>query len=122
MPKSTDRPEGRSQNLSSAPGDMVSLDRKTCHELGKLVGKSLDQLQIVRQSEILLTSLEHHLSKLADETGDKDFEIAKGILLLRYWLDCVPEFQGDITDWLQTAFQTLQVVLATNDLGGGGDE
>jgi hypothetical protein len=122
MPKSTDRPEGRSQNLSSAPGDMVSLDRKTCHELGQLVGKSLDQLQIVRQSEVLLSSLEHHLSKLADEVGDKDLEIARSLLLLKYWLDCVPEFQTDITEWLQTAVQTLQVVLAASELGRGKNE
>lgn len=97
------------------------LDRKTCHELGKLIGRSIDQLQIARQSEIMLTSLEHHLLELADDTGDKDFEIAKSLLLLRYWLDCVPEFQADIAGWLQEAFQTLQVVLAASELGGGDE-
>ena len=120
MPKNDAAPVGRSQKLILP--DIVAIDRKTCHELGKLVGKSLDQLQIVRQSEILLSSLEHHLSKLADEVGDKDLEIARSLLLLRYWLDCVPEFQTDITEWLQTAVQTLQVVLSASDLGGGGDE
>jgi hypothetical protein len=120
MPKNDATPVGRSQKLIS-PG-LVAIDRKTCNELGKLIGRSIDQLQIIRQSEILLTSLEQHLSKLADETGDENLEISKGILLLRYWLDCIPEFQGDITSWLQTAFQTLQVVLAASDLGGGGDE
>lgn len=120
MPKNDAAPVGRSQNLISP--DLVAIDRKTCHELGKLVGRSIDQLQIIRQSEIMLTSLEYHLSELADETGDKDLEIAKGILLLKYWLDCVPGFQVDINDWLQKAFQTIQVVLAASDLGGGGDE
>jgi hypothetical protein len=120
MPKNDAGAEGRSQKLTSP--DMVAIDRKTCHELGKLIGQSIDQLQIIRQSEIMLTSLEHHLSELADDTGDRAFEIAKGILLLKYWLDCVPEFQSDITEWLQTAFQILQVVLAASDLGGGGNE
>jgi hypothetical protein len=119
MPKNDATPEGRSQKLISP--DLVVIDRKTCHELGKLVGRSLDQLQIIRQSEIMLTSLEHHLSELADNTGDKDFEIAKSLLLLKHWLDVVPEFQADITEWLQKAVQTLQVVLVASDLGGGNE-
>jgi hypothetical protein len=120
MPKNDATPEGRSQKLTSP--DMVMIDRKTCHELGKLIGKSIDQLQVVRQSEILLTSLEHHLSELANNRElDKNFETAKGILLLKYWLDCVPEFQSDITEWLQEAFQALRVVLAASNLGGGDE-
>ena len=121
MPKKEPVAETRSQSLTFSSPDMVMLDRKTCHELGKLVGRSIDQLQIIRQSEIMLTSLEHHLSELADDTGDKDFEIAKGLLLLKHWLDVVPEFQADITEWLQTVFQTLQIVLAASKLGGGDE-
>jgi hypothetical protein len=69
----------------------------------------------------MLTSLEHHLSELADDTGDENFEMAKGLLLLKSWLDCVPEFQADITEWLQRAFKILQVVLAASNLGGGDE-
>ena len=120
MTRSNDCPSGQAKILASP--DMVMLDRKTCHELVNLIGRSIDQLQVVRQSEIMLTSLEHHLVELADNTGDRDFEITKGILLLKYWLDCVPEFQTDISEWLQAAFQTLQVVLAASELGGGGGD
>jgi len=116
MPKNDATPKGRSQKLTSP--DMVMIDRKTCHELGKRIGKSIDQLQTIRHCEIMLTSLESHLCGLADRERDKEFEISKGILLLKYWLDCVPEFQTEISEWLQEAFQTLQVVLAASELGG----
>jgi hypothetical protein len=120
MPKNDATPEGRSQKLTSA-SEMVSLDRKTCHELGKLIGQSIDQLQTIRHCEIMLTSLESHLYELADRERGEEFEISKGILLLKYWLDCVPEFQTEISERLQKAFQTLQVVLAASELGGGDE-
>jgi hypothetical protein len=119
MPKNDATPEGRSQKLTSP--DMVMIDRKTCHELGKLIGKSIDQLQTVRHCEIMLTSLESHLYGMADRERDKEFEISKGIVLLKYWLDCVPEFQTEMSEWLQKAFETLQVVLAASELGGGDE-
>jgi hypothetical protein len=118
MPKNDATPEGRSQKLTSAPGDMVSLDRKTCHELGKLVGRSIDALQTIRHCEIIITSLEHHLSELEDKELAKSPDIAKALLLLQYWLDFVPETHTEIDGWLTKAFQTLQIVLATSELGG----
>jgi len=120
MPKNEPIAETRSQKLTSP--DMVMIDRKTCHELGKRIGKSIDQLQTIRHCEIMLTSLEYHLSELADSRElDKSLEIDRGILLLRYWLNCVPEFQTEMAGWLQEAFQTLQVVLAASELGGGDE-
>lgn len=109
-----------SQKLTSPK--MVTIDRKTCHELGKRIGKSIDQLQTIRCREIMLTSLEYHLSELADDSElQNSFEIGKGILLLKYWTDSVPEFQTEIAEWLQEAFQTLQAVLAASELGGGDE-
>jgi hypothetical protein len=125
MAKIDATPKGRSQKLTSP--DMVTLDRKTCHELGKLIGQSIDQLQDVCCCEIMLTSLEYHLSELADEESagdrnpDKSFEIGKGILLLRYWLGCVPQSQSEIAGRLQDAFKTLQTVLVASELGGGDE-
>jgi hypothetical protein len=120
MPKNDAGAEGRSQKLMSP--DLVTIDRKTCHELGKRIGKSIDQLQNIRCCEIMLTSLEYHLSELADDSDlQNSFEIGKGILLLKYWTDCVPEFQTEIAEWLQEAFQTLQTVLAASELGGGNE-
>jgi hypothetical protein len=98
--------------------EMVMIDRKTCHELNKLIGQSIDQLQRIRHCEIMLTSLESHLYELADRERDKSFEITKGLLLLKHWLDCVPESQTEIDGRLQKAFQTLKVVLAASQLGG----
>ena len=120
MPKNDATPEGRSQKLTSP--DMVMIDRKTCRELGKLIGNSIDQLQTIRHCEIMLTSLEYHLSELANDTERDSFEIGKGILLLKYWLDSVPEFQTEMAGWLQKAFETIQVALAANELGGGSNE
>jgi hypothetical protein len=119
MPKNDATPEGRSQKLTSP--DMVMIDRKTCHEIGKLIGNSIDQLQTIRHSEIMITSLESHLYGLADRNRDTAFEITQSLLLLRYWLDCVPGFQAEIDERLQKAFQTLQVVLAASELGGGDE-
>jgi hypothetical protein len=120
MPKNDATPEGRSQKLMLP--DLVTIDRKTCHELGKRIGKSIDQLQSIRRCEIILTSLEYHLSELADDSDlQNSFEIGKGILLLKYWIDCVPESQTEIFEWLQEAFQTLQTVLTASELGGGNE-
>jgi hypothetical protein len=121
MPKNDATPEGRSQKLTSAPGDMVSLDRKTCHELGKLIGRSIDALQTIRHCEIILTSLDHHLSELEDRDLATSPDVSKALLLLQYWLDFVPESQTEMAGWLQKAFQTIQVVLAANELGGGNE-
>jgi hypothetical protein len=121
MPKNDATPEGRSQKLLSP--DMVMIDRKTCHELNKLIGNCIDQVQNIRHCEIMLTSLEYHLSELADDRARNDeFEIGKGILLLRYWLNVVPKNQTELSGWLQKAFETLQVVLAASQLGGDGNE
>ena len=119
MPKNDATPKGRSQKLTSP--DMVAIDRKTCHELGKLIGRSLDQLQAIRHCEIFLTSLDHHLSELEDKELAKSPDIAKALLLLQHWLDFVPETQTGVDNWLTEAFKTLQVVLATSDLGGGDE-
>jgi hypothetical protein len=119
MPKNDATPEGRSQKLTSP---MVTLDRKTFKELGKLIGNSIDQMQTIRHCEIMLTSLEYHLSELANNKDlHNSFEIGKGLLLLKYWTDVVPEFQTDISGWLEKAFETIQVALAANELGGGNE-
>jgi len=121
MPKNDAGAEGRSQKLTSP--DMVTIDRKTFTELGKLIGNSIDQIQVIRHREIMLTSLEYHLSELADNKElNNSFEIGKALLLLKCWLDVIPEFHTDIDCWLQKAFETIQVALAANELGGGGHE
>jgi hypothetical protein len=119
MPKNDVTPQGRSQKLTSP--DMVMIDRKTCHELGKLIGQSIDQLQNIRHCEIFLTSLNHHLSELEDKQLAASLDICKALLLLEHWLSVVPETQTDIDDWLTKAFKTVQVVLAASDLGGGNE-
>jgi hypothetical protein len=119
MPKNDATPEGRSQKLTSP--DMVMIDRKTCHELGKLIGRSIDQLQTIRHCEIFLTSLDHHLSELEDKELAKKPDIAKALLLLQHWLDFVPETQTEIDEWLTQAFHTLQTVSVASKLGGGNE-
>ena len=119
MPKNDAGAEGRSQSLTFAPGDMVTLDRKTYRELMRLVGSSSDAIQSLRHCEIIITSLENHLSTLEDKELLRSLDIAKALLLLRYWLDSVPKAQTEIDGWLTKAFLTFQVVLAANDMGGG---
>jgi hypothetical protein len=117
MPKNDATPEGRSQKLTSP--NMVMLDRKTYQDLMSLIGRSIDTLQNIRHCEIIITSLDHHLSEMENKELGKSPEIAKALLLLQYWLDSVPESHAEIDGWLTNSFQTLQVVLAASKLGGG---
>jgi hypothetical protein len=121
MPKNDATPEGRSQKLTFSSGDMVALDRKTYQDFMNLVGRSVDQLQNIRQCEIIITSLEHHLSELEDKELLQSLDIAKALLLLQYWLDVVPQAHTEIDDWLTQAFHTLQTVSVASKLGGGNE-
>jgi hypothetical protein len=119
MPKNDATPEGRSQKLTSP--NMVMIDRKTYQDFMNLVGRSVDQLQNIRQCEILITSLEHHLSELEDKELLQSLDISKALLLLQYWLDIVPQAHTEIDGWLTEAFHTLQTVLVASNLGGGNE-
>ena len=120
MPKNDATPEGRSQKLTSP--EMVMIDVKTVRELGKLIGRSIDQMQTIRHCEIMLSSLEYHLSEMADDAEQQNsFQIGKGTLLLKYWLDVVPDYCVEIIDWQCKAFGIIQVALAASNLGGGNE-
>jgi hypothetical protein len=121
MPKNEPIAETRSQSLTFSSPDMVMLDRKTYQDLMNLIGRSIDRLQEIRHCEIIITSLDHHLSEMENKELGKSPEIAKALLLLQYWLDSVPESHAEIDGWLTNSFQTLRVVLAASKLGGGDE-
>lgn len=121
MPKNDAGAEGRSQKLTFSSANMVCIERKTYQDLMNLIRRSIDQLQIIRHCEIVLTSLDHHLSEMEDKELGGSQEIAKALLLLQYWLDFVPETHTEIDGWLTESFKILQTVLAASKLGGGNE-
>jgi hypothetical protein len=122
MPKKEPIAKVRSQSLTFASGDMVTLDRKTLQEILKLTGKSIDALQNVRHCEILISSLDHHLSEIGNpELARYHDDINKALLLVQYWLGFAPDNHRDIDKWLNQAIESMQVVLAASELGGNNE-
>jgi hypothetical protein len=118
MPKNDATPEGRSQSLTFAPGDMVTLDRKTYRELMKLVGRASDAVLSLRECEIMITSLDRHIRHMAAKNQENSLDISQALLLSQCWKDMAPDTHKHLDDCLSKAFETLQVVLAATDLGG----
>lgn len=118
MPMPARHPDGRSQFLSLAQGEMISLDRHTLDEALKLIGSCINLVKNARHCEIFLTSLALSLSKWSElEIADED-EICKLQVLLQPYLDVVPESLEDVEELLNDTSANLQVILAASRLGG----
>lgn len=121
MPDSVERPCGRSQFLSLAPKEMISLDRHTLDEVVRLIAGCINLVKNARHCEIFLTSLDHSLRQWSElEIADED-EICKLQVLLQPWLDVVPESLQDIEELLNDTSGTLQMVLTASRLGGSNE-
>jgi hypothetical protein len=100
---------GKSPNA----GDQICIDRKTFKQLLSLIICCADNLVNPRDCEIFLTSLDIYLSE------NESPEPRKSLLLLNHYRDVVPEALEEIADWLQEATETINVILAASELGGG---
>jgi len=119
MPKSEGCPEGRSQFLSLAPREMVSLDRPTLEGVLQLIVRCIGAIKNARHCEIFLTSLHHSLCEWSELELANEDEITKLQLLLNYWLEVVPESLEEVEDSLKESTQTLQTIFVASRLGGG---
>lgn len=95
----------RSQNSTSLLANLIIVDRKTLRNLSRVLLRCLDDVQAVNHSEIMLTSLDNYLSE------EKNVNINKSILLLRYWLEFSPERLKQVEDRLDEAHETMKVIL-----------
>jgi len=120
MPKNDAGAEGRSQKLTLP--DMVTMDRKTYQNLMRLIGNSIDRVQSLRHHEVIITSLNFHLSELEYKELATSLDISKALLLLEIWENSVPNHHADIAQQLDYAFHTLNVALAASKLGGDSNE
>jgi hypothetical protein len=116
MPKNDASPEGRSQKLTLP--DMVAMDGKTYRNLMRLIGNSIDTLENVRHREVMITSLQHHLSELEDSELATSLEVNKALLLVELWLEVCPDYHTEIASELQHVFYNLNLVLTASQLGG----
>jgi len=114
-----DCPKGRSQFLSLAPREMVSLDRQTLEKVLGLIVQCRRAIKNARHCEIFLTSLNHSLCEWSELELANEDEITKLQLLLNYWLDVVPDSLEEVEDWLGESTQAFQTIFAASQLGGG---
>jgi hypothetical protein len=69
----------------------------------------VDDVQIANHTEIMLYALDHYLSE------EKEVNVNKSILLLRYWLDVTPERLKEVLDNLEEAHNTMKAILAATE-------
>jgi len=77
MTISGDCPHGRSQFLSFASREMVTLDRQTLDGVLELIAQCIREIKNARHCEIFLTSLNHSLCEWSELELAHEDEIAK---------------------------------------------
>jgi hypothetical protein len=99
----------RSDNLERSK---IELDSLTVKKLALLAEKTVQNLQPVRDCDVLLSSLNNYLEELSNPE-----EARKSSLLLRAYTDVVPEWLQEVEDWVTEIHEALSFILAANNLG-----
>jgi hypothetical protein len=99
----------RSQKSTRLLPDLVTVDRQTLKNVLRLLSRCVDDVQIANHTEIMLYALDHYLSE------EKEVNVNKSILLLRYWLDVTPERLKEVLDNLEEAHNTMKAILAATE-------
>jgi hypothetical protein len=108
---------GRSQDLTCASEETVTLDRKTFDEIYGLIGDCVDVIADLQRCEIFITSTERCLMEMGNLGVANNAQLSKIILLLESWLKVVPQSQSEMYRWLQQANAISYQVLAPIKLG-----
>ena len=95
----------RSQNSTPLPADLVTVDRRTLKKVLRILGQSVDAVVMANHCDIMLYSLDNYLLE------GKSININKSMLLLRYYLDSVPERLKEVADNLEEAHEIMKVIL-----------
>jgi hypothetical protein len=95
----------RSQKSTPPVPDLVTVDRQTLKNVLRLLSGCVDDVQIANHTEIMLYALDNYLSE------EKDVNVNKAMLLLRYWLDVTPERLKEVLGDLEEAHDLIKVIL-----------
>jgi hypothetical protein len=99
---------GNINTSSAVTDDVIPLKRKGLKKLAKFLVKCTDDVDGVRECDIMLRSLEHYLAE------EKNPDSGKALLLLRYWLDVSPKLLEGVSDHLNAASELMKVILAAS--------
>ena len=103
-------PDGRSQLLTLAASEKITVDVLTVKNLALLVSQSFYNFQGIRINDIFLTSLKHCLAE--SSTIDEE-EAEKLSTLLGVYLDVVPDLLKESQDLMSEAADQLSFILTT---------
>lgn len=95
----------RSQNSTPAPADLVMVDRQTLKKVLRILSQSVDAVAAANHCDILLYSLDIYLLE------GKNVNINKSMVLLRHYLDLVPESLTEVGEKLVEAHDLMKVIL-----------
>ena len=115
MPHSADCLCGRSQNLSPAEGDKITIDRPTLERIFSLLNGCSISLEYLDSNHVFVEATESYLETLPDS-----LEIRKALKLLDIWTQTCPDASKELTDSLDEARESIKFILAAS--AGGGNE
>jgi len=96
----------RSQNSTPPLPDLVMVDRQTLKKVLRILSQSVDAVAAANHCDILLYSLDNYLLE------GKNVNINKSMVLLRHYLDLVPESLAEVGEKLEEAHDLMKVILA----------
>lgn len=115
MPTSARHPDGRSQNLSPAEGDKITIDRPTFEQILNLLTGCHVNVEYLTGNHVFVEATETYL-----ESQPETLEIRKALKLLSVWVQTWPDALTELTDCLDEARESIKFILAAS--AGGGNE
>ncbi len=106
-----DCPTGRSQFLTCAAEDTLTLDRKTFEELWHLIGNCIEAITELQHTSVFIASARRCLLDTPNFQVVGSVEVGEAVLLMDTWFKTVPKSHKEIDGWLQQANATACLVL-----------
>jgi len=95
----------QSQHSTPLPAELVMVDRQTLKKVLRILSQSVDAVAAANHCDILLYSLDNYLLE------QKNVNINKSMILLRHYLELVPERLTEVGQKLEEAHDLMKVVL-----------
>jgi len=115
MPHSADCHCGRSQILSPAEGDKITIDRPTFEQILNLLTGCHVNVEYLTSNHVFVESAETYLESQPDT-----LEIRKALKLLSVWIQTWPDAREELVDCLDEARESIKFILAASAGGGNG--
>ena len=114
MTLTEDCSSGRSQDLTCASEEMVTLDRKTLEHIFSLLNGCSANFEYLCNNDIFVFATKNYLASLGNP------ESGKALNLLGVWTDTWPDASEELADGLDEAVQSIKFILAAT-AGGRND-